>query len=243
MNVYNLRINMRLFSQLENECLKAKIAFKTKTKSWLNTPDLVVIPLSIDTGFHQGIAGRLKMQALIKAIRENIKSRPTLLFTDGAHRHVHSQLFQSNLDRAVRDLSAQAKILQQWILPLASGCNIAFWTEVVLNAPEFGLAKKYLYSLLAHDSVLRALVEQDALQSYTALRQKQFRDKISYIESAKQDIMEYLSYQLVFSQKIFLWQLYPGKEYASSEYLQQRNIITMKSIYVFIAIESKNKPE
>jgi hypothetical protein len=58
---------------------------------------------------------------------------------------------------------------------------------------------------------------------------------MSYFNCASEDILEYLAYQILFQQQFYGFQMYPGKEYACSVYLQ--NKAAMESVYVSLRRE------
>lgn len=239
MNTYNLRITLKLNLKTKDHIHGAKIAIKTMQDQWVKSQGRVVVPISIESAFHDGIHGRLKMEALLNAIQNNTTKKATLLFTDWAHCHVYALEHQKSLQEARQILEDKARTLQEWVLPLAGGFHIAFWQKDIYGAPEFMHAKKQLREMLACDLILQKLVQQDILEGYTSARQQIFTDKNTYLLCAQNDLLEYLAYQVLFSQRSFAFQMYPGKEFASALYLQKRKTISMKSIHVFVSIEKK----
>lgn len=241
MNTYNLRINIKLNPGPQSQGYGAKIAVKTEEDQWLNSKSALVVPVSIESAFHEGIEGRLKMLALLSAIQSNVKQKATLLFTEWAHCNIYALGHQKSLEQARQELMNKSEALQQWLLPLAHGFNIAFWHKDIYGSPEFIQAKEYFREILLLDPKVRDLVQKDVLESYTPSRQRICPNQDNYYLSAQKDMLEYLAYQIVFSNRSFAFQMYPGKELSSAIYLQQQDVIKMKSIYVFVSIEKKFK--
>lgn len=91
MNIYRWRHTLNCF----RDTVSCKLAFKTHDNEWLQTEDPVVILVSLQSAFHEGIFGDIKMDAFVSTIKKHVKGRITVLLD--AHYSTMSLTFEDKL--------------------------------------------------------------------------------------------------------------------------------------------------
>ena len=200
---YSLRKNYFI----SNDEMEAKVAFKTKETDWEGTEQPVVILMSIHSAFHESIEGDIKVNALLKTIRNSVKGPVTILLADRAHLRSHNNDFQ----KCLRD----AKSLEERFSGCFEGCRVEYWHSYIYQDEGFEQALECVKLLYGTDPV--------------------FRQKLIEDDCVMEDILEQCACILLLEKKGYRFQFYPGKPYASTEYLSSR----VSWIHVFLSIEKK----
>lgn len=231
MNVYNLRKNIFVNFEEQNSHIKGKVVFKTQSTKWLGTKHSSIVPISIHSSFHEGVCGRMKMEGLFTVIKKYVSGEIIILLTELAHVQVLKLLFPEAPGQCEKD----AKGLYYRYADLFAGCHVVFWKDFVQKNPLYHKYKEKIANLFQTDLIFSQLVLSDAEQTYTYARKELYTNKKLYIEKTCEDILEQCVALLIINQKKIRYQFYPGKQYASIEYLTREVIF----IDVFIAIEKK----
>ena len=100
MKTYNWRKNFTAFLTLQERKIRAKLAFKTKELSWIETHYPVIVLVNVHSSFHEDVGGDLKMSALMSTIRSHTKGKVTVLMSDRAHLQTVSLDYHGNVDVA-----------------------------------------------------------------------------------------------------------------------------------------------
>lgn len=222
--------------------IRGKLAVKTKEMQWLQTESPVIILVSIDSAFHEGIGGDLKMNALISTIKNNVKGKITVLLSDRAHLKVASLCYQNNATAAFEECYKSAQRLSYRYQSYFQECNVVFWHSYICQDDSFNISLNLLKELQQSDLIFRDLLYQDASETYTDLRAKTFPDKELFIDKTIEDLLEQCASLMVLANKGYRFQFYPGKSYASVEYVNRVLIPKEKQLYwidVFLSIEKK----
>jgi len=240
---YNLRRNFSGLHIEEDTAYKGKIAFKTKDDTWINAHSPTVALVSVQSAFHQGIWGRMKMAAFISLLKENIKSKLNILMTEKAHLRVDSLSYQKSLSLAFEQNQTDAINLVNSFETEFQECNIHFMHDYIEKDPYYEPAKKEVAKRLEKDSVFSDLLFKDAKSSYTPIRKAQFSNESLYLAGAIEDIKEQCIYTLIFAQKGIRYVFYPGAQNQAVEYLNGllHPLIRVNFIHVFISIEKKSE--
>ena len=235
MKIYNLRKNFSAIISENNLQLKGKLAFKTVETDWVHTPEPVIVPISLQSSFHDGMVGELKMQALVSIIKENVQGPVTLLLADTAHKQVDA-LGQIDTKKSAANLLAR---FQKYFHP----CQIHFWGAYIEEDASYASRLHKITYQYETDLVFRSYVEADAEATYTVSRMNDFRDKDLFMKNARADILEQCACILVLADKGYKFQFYPGRQYGAVQYVNKTLLPSQKQIKlidVFLTVEKKS---
>ena len=241
MSKYLWRKNYTARVSDQEKAIRAKIAFKTQEIHWLETQASVIALISIDSAFHDGMEGNLKMDAFMSTIKQHVKGRVTVLISDRAHIRTSSLKYGGNLDKAFELCKDNAQGLVDRYRTYFEKCNVAFWHSYIYQAESFDPFLKLVKNLYDTDPVFRSHLLFDAEASYTVERMQDFSNKGLFIERTIEDILEQCACILVLANKGYKFQFYPGRPYASTEYVNEVLIPKEKVCWVsvFLSIEKK----
>jgi hypothetical protein len=246
MNIYNLRKNFSATYSHNDMTIRGKLAFKTKETNWLDTEAPVIVPISIQSSFHEGMAGYLKMNAFISTIKAHVKGNITILFTEKAHLNVASLRFQNNYQRTFDECLHQAYEVADRFKVFFEGCNIVYWHKYIGHDPSYSFFYDKIIKIYQTDSVFQSHLSADAEITYTSERASEFIDKFLFISKAIEDLLEQCICVLVMANKGYRFQFYPGSQFASVEYVNRMFVDIEKKlsfIDVFLTIEKKTITE
>ncbi len=218
MNIYNYRKKYLAHSSLNNK-IEGKLTFKTKEIEWIETDLPSVIPISIDSCFHQGIDGDLKMNAFLSVLKEQIKGKITILMTEKAHLHVLSLQYQGDNQSAYIDCLKRARELESKFAEYFEGTQVVYLDDYIVNDSNYELFSQKIQMMYHSDPAFKNLVNKDAELTYTPERAFELPDKDIYMQKAIQDILEHNVGLLVLVHKGYRFQFYPGNQYLSMDYV------------------------
>ena len=220
--------------------MKGKLAFKTKQIEWIGTCNPVIVPVSIQSSFHEGLPGDLKMNAFISTIKSHVKGKITILFCEKAHLQVSTLKHNNNYQKALDESIFQARSMANRFKSYFEGCHLEYWQTYICEDKDYSLSHKHIVELYQTDIEFQSAIISDAEATYTENRVLDFPDKRLFVEKAIEDILEQCICLLILSKKRYHYQFYPGSQYLSVNYLNRTllsNPITF--IDVFLTIEKK----
>lgn len=242
--VYLLRKNYTALFLDHEKMTRGKLAFKTQLTEWLNTESPVIIPISIQTAFHEGVAGQLKMEAFTSIIKENVKGIKTVLLTEKAHLNVYSLKCGGDKQKANVELLLKAQQLVERFATYFEGYKVVYWSEYINQDRYYEFFSKQVLHWYQTDQNFHSCVEEDAANTYTIERAQEYPDKNSFISYSIQDILEYCAYLLIIAHKGYRFQFYPGSNYKAAKYVI-RNLLPVSlqlaHVDVFLSIEKKTE--
>lgn len=241
MNIYKWRKSFS--ATVADNVMRAEIAFKTRESYWINTPEPVVILMSIYSRFHEGLEEELKMQALYKIIKENVTGRVTLLLAEKAHINVMGLKYSN--ERAVFNhcLEDTEKVLDRFKKKFTD-CKIAFWHSYIEKAVDYTFFHNQIRKLYKIDPIFKEYLKEDAEEVYTKERVLESSNQDLFMEKTIEDILEQCVSVLVLVYKGYRFQFYPGTCYKSLEYVSSALLskeARLSLIPVFLTIEQKNR--
>lgn len=242
MKTYLWRKTFTAIQTAEEKTIRGKLAFKTIVKHWLETKDPVIVLLSIDSAFHEGFEGDLKMNALMTTIKNHIQGKITILISDKAHLQTMSLDYQNNSEIAFEECLLRAQKLETRYQPYFKSCKVVYWHSYICQEECFATFLHKMKELFQVDPVFRELLHRDAEETYTEKRRAKFSDKGQFIEKATEDILEQCACLLVIAHKGYRFQFYPGSPFASTEYINRIWLPKEKQVSwidVFLSIEKK----
>ncbi len=203
-----------------------KLAVKTEKTNWLQTIEPVVVPISIKSKFHTEISGDLKMNALMSTIKDHVRGRITILFTEGAHLVSAAQEFNGNKEHARAYLFSLADKLKSRYEGYFSGCQIAYWSSYISDDPSYIQSKTIVEKLYKEDPLFKRILLNDLSDPN---------------DDAIQDLIEMCICQLVLASKGYRFQFYPGSPYTAIEYVSNLLSPEKRTVWVnvFLSIEKK----
>lgn len=214
------------------------IAFKTKEIDWLHTSFPVVILISIDSKFNEGIDGYFKMGAFLSTIRDHVQGKIIALIADAAHLHT------KNLSQSEDSTHQKAEELIRHNRSYFEGIEIRFWNSEIMKNESYTALKESFQALIHTDGEFKSFLLADAEMAYTEKRQKEFPNKELFLEKMKDDLIEQCISLQILAKLGFRYLFYPGPPCISTEYVK-RNCFQLKNdlqwIDVFVSIEKKTK--
>ncbi len=207
--------------------VQAKLAVKTEHTNWLETKEPVVVPISINSKFHNPITGDLKMEALLSSIKSSVKGPITILFTEKAHLLTEANTtFTGNKELAREDLFSKAAALKNRYERHFEGCKVVFWEEYISQDTSYEPSYAFVEKLYKEDILFKEQI---------------FKDLAAPDESGIYDLLEQCTCQLVLASKGYRFQFYPGSPYASTEYVSGLLSPLKRTVWitVFLSIERK----
>lgn len=242
MSKYVWRKNFTSILQLESHEIKGRLAFKTKDTNWLETTKPVIILVSTHSAFHKEYEGELKMNAFISTIRNHVKGKVTILFSDGAHLKTMSLKYQNNVNKTFEYCLQATQNLVFRYQSYFQNCHIAYWHSFISEDENFSIYLNFLKQFYQYDLRFRELLHIDAENTYTIERMKDYSDKKIFIEKSIEDLLEQCASLLVLAYKGYRFQFYPGSSHQSVEYVNQLFVPENKKVNwvdVFLSIEKK----
>lgn len=241
-NRYILRKNYTSIFYTKDDIIRGKLAFKTKTDTWLNTESPVVILVSIDSAFHNPIYGDLKMNALIATISSHVQDKVTVLMADQAHlqttilnyHHDETAAFEANLKKTHELVSRYQSFL--------ISSSLAYWHSYICHDANYHHFLNLVKDLSIRDSTFQDHLQADIQTSYTETRRQKYKEEEVYRCKAMEDILEQCACLLVLAEKGYRFLFYPGPPLASTEYMIRHLLPPTKQIEwvdVFLSIEKK----
>jgi|GEM_PF-1952098 len=238
MNKYLLRLNYTGITSDGTTNTRGKVAFKTKETNWLKTKLPCIALISVESSFHYGVNGDLKMGAFLSTIQKNTMGTVSILFADTAHFHTQKLVHQKNaLDVCIQSSS----ILSKRYAPHFANSKTFNWNSFICQDTIFFSSLEKIEELFHTDKYFQDLLLLDAISTYTPKRAETFPEKERYIEKTISDLLCQCASLLVLSRKGYRFQFYPGAPYASTEYINlllpdERRV---NWINVFLSIEKK----
>ena len=239
MSSYLLRKNFKTVFSDNFRSIRAKITLKTEYDHWVDTHEPVVITISTHSVIHNNYEGDLKMNALISIIKNNVRGKVTVLFTEKAHLNVMSL---KHKDNATKVCLHKAQELHFRYQSYFEGCNIAYWHSYICEDPHFVSCKRAIADLFQKDPTFQELIKADANGCYTQERKEEFPNKDLFLEKTAEDILEHCLCWVVLKKKGYKFQFYPGYPYVSMDYAAAHIAPELKKlewIRVFLSIEKK----
>ena len=198
---------------------KNKIIFRTSSSDWVGTQEPVIILFSVHSLFHHGTVGALKVNTLVRNIKENVEGNVTILITDKVHINALSLTFDGDAQKAYAQCIQDAQLLKSRFATDFEGCAVVSWEEFISQDPDYQSYHDLVMDIYTTDTYFQELLYQDALKSYTPDRAQAAPDKDIFITKTIQDLLEQSIYVFVASKKAYRFEFYPGKPNASSEYI------------------------
>ncbi len=239
MKHYSLRKNFKAHFEDENTEVRASIAFKTVDTHWLAAEAPSIILVSIHSAFNENLDGHLKMNALVSVIKNHMKGKITILFSDKAHLKTRSLNYE-NTDLAFEAILADARQLHHRFEKYFDGCDIAYWHKYICFDDHYNACSNIIKQLYEQDSQFRNHLNDDAETVYKAI--DPIYNKLLFTQTTVEDILEQCICILVLAKKGYRFQFYPGKPYAAIEYIIKKILSDderIDLINVFISIEKK----
>lgn len=192
--------------------IKGKLACKTQGTSWVNTDSPVIILVSVQSAFHSGINGEMKMQAMLSTIKENVQGKITILLADQAHIHTMGHDLARELASELRERHSM----------LFDGCFVQDWSHYICSDSHYSASLARVRDLYRHDPHFRAHLLAD--------------------RANLDDLFEQCACILVLANKGYRFQFYPGRPNRSTEYINRHLLPPEKQINwidLFVTIEKK----
>lgn len=221
--------------QDQKKHIHGKLAFKTRDACWLDTDEPIIVVVSINSSFHEKIWGDFKMNALLTTIKQHVRGKITALFAESAHVHANSlwnETFEECLQASHRLQERYASYLENW--------KIVDWHSYVCRDISYQSSLALLKSLMRENRCFDAMLRKDAEGSYTDERKQKIPDKALFIAKTVDDILEQCAGIMVMANKGYRYLFYPGKSYASVEWIRNSFVLNISWIDVFLTIEKKS---
>lgn len=168
--------------ELQDGMDRTKIVIKTENSDWVDTHSPVIVPFSVHSAFHEGNKGKLKVHAFLKTLKENVKNKITILFTEQAHIHALSINKELDIEKTIAMCTQDAHQLAGSLKEYMAGCDIAFWDNFINNDPDYSLYKKIIDDCYQTDKQFQQLLYTDAENSYSESFARLYPDKNLFIE-------------------------------------------------------------
>lgn len=229
--------NIILSSHIPGLSIRSKIIIKTDEASWVQTNYPVVLPLSVRPFVHEEPQEIAKIHALLSLIKDNVKGKITVFFTDKTNLQDLKVLHPYLEDTQKCNRDAQALFTKYQ--PFLKGFDVVFWNNVIKESPdclEYSTRIKKFYNT---DPRFRYLVNIDSEQTDSDVRIEQFPNTQLYLEKSKADVLQDCVCRLIFAAKGYRFIFYSSKPNTSCEYanrllLPKNHELT--PVHVFLSI-------
>lgn len=239
MNKHRTRLNYTGIHSEGKIKVRGKVAFKTQETSWLNTNLPCIALISIDSAFHEGLNGDIKIGAFLSIIKQHTRGPVSILLADTAHIETQKLKYKSH---AFEECFRSTNFLIKRYSSYFDGCNILYWSSFNLQNEHFATFYAQVEDLAKSDPLFQRLLEKDAEAAYTEKRREEFPNQIEFLEKTKADILAQSACILILSKEGYRYQFYPGAPYSSIQYINDRLLPTEKQVQwidVFLSIEKK----
>jgi hypothetical protein len=220
---------------------RGKLAFKTRITSWIGTADPVIVVVSVQSRIHDDIAGDLKMHALMKTIKSQVKGKITVFLAERAHIQADRLKHHCSFETAAQQALDSARLLLRRYSEQFEGCNVAFWESYICTDRRFASSLALAKKLYIEDPLFKERVQDDAEASYTPKRAQECPNKIAYIEHTIIDLIEQCACVLVFAHKGYRFQFYPGSPYACTEYISRLALRDNRTLWIDVSLRIEKK--
>lgn len=239
MNKYRTRFNYTGIHTEDKIKARGKVAFKTRETDWLDTELPSIALISIDSAFHEGLDGGIKIGAFISIIKEQIRSSVSILLADVAH--IETQKLKYN-DKAFDECNKSTSLLVERYSSYFEGCDLLYWSSFIQQNEHFAELLAQVEHLSRTDRFFQQLLHADAEAAYSEKRSKEFPDKTLFLERTKADVIVQSACILVLSKQGYRYQFYPGAPCASTQYVNHILLPPERQVSwidVFLSIEKK----
>lgn len=240
MSLYSLSKYIKMELQFPDQTAHAKVSFKTKESTWIDSENPVIIPISLHSIFHDEYKGEIKMNALISVIKDHVKGPITILMTEKAHLHALSLKYNHDYTQAWQECLQASQNLSSRYADFFKYCQVSNW-NYISEDKNYEKAKHFILSLFDNDAIFREYLYKDALSTYTTDRAEVYLDQPLFIQKTIEDIIEQCSALLVMAIKGYRFLFYPGAPLTSQEYV--RSLFPKETpiswISVFLNIEKR----
>jgi len=231
---YSFRKNYKGTCEIEGERLTGHLAFKTREVSWLSTHSPVVVLVSVNSTFHEGAEGFLKMEAFLSTIKSCVAGKICILIADTAH--LAAQTLLCGVDHC---LHAGEKLVLRY-QSLFTNCELLYW-HALCEGDDYAQGRSAILSLIQSDERIRDLLHADAESTYTEKRALECPDKVKFIQATLTDLVDQCIVLQLLSQRGYRTLFYPGAPYQTTEYLYSIGQDQLQWIDVFLTIEKKTR--
>lgn len=230
---YSLRKNYKAVGSDNEGQILGHLAFKTRDDLWLNTNRPSILLVSVNSAFHSGFEGDMKMEAFIAVIRSSVKALLTILIADLAHLKTR-QLLEEN--KAETNCRKDADELIWRYSSLFAGSPLIYWRDLIKD-DQFSLLRSEIVDLSKKDQQFLQLLKQDAETDWTHKRQALFTSKESFIEQSIEELIDQCACLQLLANLGYRYIFYPGAPHRATQYLQT----SIDWIDVFLSIEKKTR--
>lgn len=233
---YLLRKNFKAVYSQPEQTIVGHLAFKTKDDLWLDTPFPTLVLISVQSAFHEGREGFLKMEAFLSIIRESVQGIVTVLIADTAH------LQACRLLEGEGALSRCLMAADQLVLcykDYFSGCDLLYW-HTLQKEGDYLLLKGQISALARSDDQFNALLLEDAQSTWTKTRETQYGDRLQFIENTVADLIDQCTCLQLLARRGYRYLFYPGAPYKAGLYLDALLPFHLNWVDVFLTIEKKS---
>ncbi len=234
---YFLRKNYKAVCIDSDQLIMGHLAFKTKDSLWLGTSTPSLALISVQSAFHEGLEGRLKMEAFLSVIRSSVPGRVTALIADTAHlgarRLVEGDLAQDNCLKEGEDLVSRFQ-------PLFAGYELIFWHDLK-KKEEYSLLRCEILSHAQRDPLFQSLLESDAQKDLEQKRQNLYPDRQAFIKESIEDLIDECACLRLLARAGYGNLFYPGAPHQATAYLEAQMPFQIRWVDVFLTIERKSR--
>jgi hypothetical protein len=199
----------------------AKIAIKTTCDNWFKHNCDVILPFSIQSRFHEGPYGKLKVESFISTIKKHVRGKAVIFLTDEAHLQVHRLLYNDDEEMTKQILRQMSYCFLDKHKKLFKGLEVVNYQELIHSHPHISTYRALVQQWRCHDSHFSALLNEDAASTYTSERAAKYPNKKLFIERAILDLLDQCVCLQAFENQGFRYEMYPGKHFQSTHYVTE----------------------
>lgn len=228
---YSLRKNYKAICLEGEQQIVGHMAFKTKDALWLNTKKPSLALISIQSAFHYGFEGNMKMEAFISVIRSSIQAPLTILIADLAHLQTR-KLLEEN--KAETNCIKDADELVWRYRSIFADSTLIYWRDLK-KQEKFSLLRSEILKLSKNDQQFQQLLKEDAERDWTNKRQALYPSKEAFIEKSIEELIDQCACMQLLASLNYGYVFYPGAPHQATQYFKS----SIEWIDVFLSIEKK----
>jgi hypothetical protein len=222
----------------KNNCrVKKLVEVFVKPKQWENSTSHIILPFSIHSNIYNGIAGNLKIKALLQTVKSYAKNKILVLLSEGAHLHALSIKHGTYGNAFIKSKNDANSLLARFKDDFA-GCEVSFWEDFIWKNPAYKQFKEKLQQEYNINDHLRSVIHSDVERLNEYFDPEFFVHKTLFQEKSSLDLLEMLAGFMVMHAENYKVAIYPGSMPNAFTYLQKYT--NFDTIFINASIKIKN---
>lgn len=206
------------------------------TKNWKDKNLPLVIPISVNSKFHQGTRGDEQLREFINYIYSKVEdsNKITIIICDYAHLY-HDSLNQ-DIDKVRVESFEAARDLVTKFTDLFENKNIRYWSQYIDTHECYLEYKTQIEKLFKTDREFANIIKINAIsicKNYSGVVMDPLKIEEMLLRATILDLLERCVFLMMLSKDGFRYHLYPGKAELADKYiLKKEGYLKWVKVYV-----------